>query len=282
MILAISTRKLFINKHTIMSTEQNLRCPVCGRGTVERTENGWACSNEACGFTLPHSLYDVELTEELVAQLLADGRTATIQMKNKDGSVFEGSFVLRGSRIIAQTNVHCLNTPCPKCGGRMRLTSKGYKCENALGEHPTCDFILPSIISNRRIAEEEAEQLLLHRFLALDGFATNEHKAFSSVVRLADDGKTVLDSRIARCPVCGGDIHIGQRAYNCANYRNEAAPCKFSIWRSIGGHTVTADEAREICEEGITKRTLEFYREDGVLYYKRLSLSPQKDRVNMI
>lgn len=102
------------------------------------------------------------------------------------------------------------------------------------------------------------------------------------MVRLTDDGKTVLESRIAKCPVCGGDIHIGQRAYNCANFRNESNPCKFSIWRSIGGHNVTVEEAREICEEGITKQTLEFYREDGVLYYKRLALSQQKDRVNMI
>ena len=98
----------------------------------------------------------------------------------------------------------------------------------------------------------------------------------------AEDGKTVLESRIAKCPVCGGDIHIGQRTYNCANYRNESNPCKFSIWRSIGGHNVTVEEAREICEEGITQQTLEFYREDGVLYYKRLALSQQKDRVNMI
>ena len=150
-----------------------------------------------------------------------------------------------------------------------------------MGENPTCDFVLPNMVSNRRITEEEAEQLLRHRFLALDGLATNEHKAFSSVVRLTDDGKTVLESRIAKCPVCG-DIHIGQRAYNCANYRQESNQCKFSIWRSIGGHNFTADEAREICEEGSTKRTLEFYREDWALYYKRLALSPQKDRVNMI
>lgn len=45
---------------------------------------------------------------------------------------------------------------------------------------------------------------------------------------------------------------------------------------------MTVEEAREICKEGITKQTLEFYREDGVLYYKRLALSQQKDRVNMI
>lgn len=32
---------------------------------------------------------------------------------------------------------------------------------------------------------------------------------------------------------------------------------------------MTVEEAREICEEGITQQTLEFYREDGVLYYKQ-------------
>jgi hypothetical protein len=259
-----------------------MKCPVCGMGHLEKKENGWQCGNESCGFTIPSTLFDVEITEEMVDKLLRDGRTDLLDMKNREGAPFKASLVLRHGRITVQSNMHYLNGVCPVCGGRMRVTLKGYRCENSIGEHPTCEFMIPSIVCNRRITEEEATEFLAKQTLALDGFATNEHKAFSSTITLSEDGKVVLQSRIAKCPLCGGDIHIGQRAYNCSNYRNEAAPCKFSIWRNIGGHAVTAEEAREICEEGATKKTLEFFREDGTVYYKKLALSQQKDRVSMI
>lgn len=265
-----------------MTTEQTMKCPVCRTGNVEKTANRWQCSNGECTFMLPNSLFDVELTEELVSQLLSEGHTGLLDMKNRDGSSFKASFVLRHGRIAVQSNIHYLNGVCPICGGKMRVTLKGYRCENSIGEHPSCEFMLPSIVCNRRINEEEAEEFLSRQKLELDGFATNEHKAFSSAITLNEEGKVVLQSRIAKCPVCGGDIHIGQRAYNCANYKNEANPCKFSIWRNIGGHAVTAEEARQICEEGGTKKTLEFFREDGTVYYKKLALSAQKDKVSMI
>ena len=50
----------------------------------------------------------------------------------------------------------------------------------------------------------------------------------------------------------------------------------FAIWRNIGGHQLTLEEAGEICEKGITSSELEMYREDGSIYRKRLGVSPDK------
>ena len=53
-------------------------------------------------------------------------------------------------------------------------------------------------------------------------------------------------------------------------------PCSFAIWRNIGGHQLTLEEARELCEKEITSQELEMYREDGSIYRKRLGVSPDK------
>ena len=48
------------------------------------------------------------------------------------------------------------------------------------------------------------------------------------------------------------------------------------IWRNIGGHQLTLEEAKELCEKNITSSELEMYREDGSIYRKRLGLAPDK------
>lgn len=262
--------------------EKELRCPVCGNGYMRVGSDGWQCSQPSCGFVLPKSVYGVEMTEQLYRQLVLSGHTSMLAMRNREGQPFRAAVVIRDGRVGIRSNVHYIEGACPLCGGRIRRTAKGYVCENRLGDHPSCGFMLPGFVCNHRITEQEAAEFLLKRRLVLDGCATNEGKVFSSVLILDKDGKPVLESRVATCPCCGGDIHIGQLAYNCSNYKDAEQPCKFRIWRNIGGHRVTIAEARQICEDGCTREALEFYREDGAVYYKRLALSPDKDRTIMI
>jgi len=121
------------------------------------------------------------------------------------------------------------------------------------------------------MADGEIVELLEKRSVMLDGFASKEGKAFPTVLELADDGAINMQSVIAKCPHCGGDIRVGSRAFNCSNFKNDAQPCSFSIWRNIGGHQLTIDEVKEICD-----KELEMYRNDGTIYHKRLGLSPDK------
>ena len=165
---------------------------------------------------------------------------------------------------------------CPLCGGNVVKTCKGYRCENNLGEQPTCTLNINSIIGNRKMGDEEVTELLEKRSILLDGFATKEGKAFPAVLELANDGAINMLYVIGKCPHCGGDVRVSSRAFNCSNYSNQEAPCTFSIWRNIGGHQLTLAEAKEICEKEITNSELEMYREDGAIYRKRLGLSPDK------
>ena len=51
---------------------------------------------------------------------------------------------------------------------------------------------------------------------------------------------------------------------------------------NISGHAVSVEEVKQICEQGVTRDCIEFYKEDGTVYYKRLQLTPEKDRIIMI
>lgn len=165
---------------------------------------------------------------------------------------------------------------CPFCGGNVLKTCKGWRCEHNIGDNPTCVLNINGIIGNRKMSDTEVAELLEEGHILLDGFSTKEGKTFPTVLELNKDGAVNMQPVIAKCPHCGGDIRVGCRAFNCSNYGNATAPCKFAIWRNIGGHQLTLDEAREICEKGITSSELEMYREDGSIYRKRLGLSPDK------
>ena len=165
---------------------------------------------------------------------------------------------------------------CPFCGGNVVKTCKGYRCENNTGEHPSCVLNINAIIGNRKMNDEEIAEFLEKRRILLDGFSTKEGKTFPTVLELADDGAVNMQSVIGRCPHCGGEVRVGTRAFNCSNYSNQEAPCSFAIWRNIGGHQLTLEEAKELCEKNITSSELEMYREDGSIYRKRLGLAPDK------
>ena len=113
----------------------------------------------------------------------------------------------------------------------------------------------------------------------LDGFATKEWKTFPTVLVLNADGSVDMQSVIGKCPKCGGDIRVGSKAFNCSNYNHPSTPCDFVIWRNIGGHLITLDEARQICADGITVEPVEMFREDGTRFKKKLGVSPDKSQV---
>ena len=61
---------------------------------------------------------------------------------------------------------------CPLCGGNVVKTCKGYRCENNIAEQPTCVLNINCIIGNRKMSDEEIAELLEHRLILLDGFAS--------------------------------------------------------------------------------------------------------------
>ena len=242
-----------------MQTEKKVigKCPVCG-GDVMESPLGFCCNGTTkegrrCQFVIHHQIHGVEMTEEICRQLLSDGRTDVMEMKNKCGQPFQARFV--------------------------KKTSRGFACENHVGHHPTCTFYILGIICNRKIMDDEVEAFLAGKALTLDGFSSNDGHLFASTLQLNKQGSVSLESKITKCPVCGGDIHVGPRAYNCSNFKNPVHSCRFNIWRNISGHIVTPEEVRQICEKGQTDNVLELFKDDGTVYYKRLGLDKGRNQI---
>ena len=219
-------------------------------------------------------------------------------MWNVNGQPFQARFVIENGKVDVEIKSHYLQGRCPVCGGRVVKTGKGYACENSIPQDPLCRFHVPGIHCNRKITDSEMEDFLegnaqvldgftdseMEDFLdgnaqVLDGFSNGDGKIFSSVLTLAEEGKVVLDSKIAVCPVCGGDILVSPTAFNCSNYSNPDIKCRFMAWRNIAGHMITKQEMQEICEEGRTKELLELYKNNGAIFYKRLGLSTDKKSI---
>lgn len=165
---------------------------------------------------------------------------------------------------------------CPVCNASVVKTCRGYRCENALNQQATCSFSIPAIICNRYIADKEAGALLADGQVFLDGFFTNEGKHFSSVLSLDEQFTPRLNAKINICPACGGDLYVNTRGVSCSNFRQKENPCKFTIWRFYGGHEISLNEIKQILENGITSEAVTMFREDGVIYTKRLGLAPDK------
>ncbi len=168
---------------------------------------------------------------------------------------------------------------CPVCGGNVVKTVKGFSCENAVGDNPSCKFFVNGVVANRKMTDEDVSHLLTVKSEVFDGFSSNEGKAFSSALTVMPDGSLDLNSKVSKCPRCGGDIFVGMKGFNCTNFKDTENPCNFVVWRNIAGHLVSLAELRQICEKGVTSEEVSLFGATGDVYKKRLGLSPEKDKV---
>lgn len=170
---------------------------------------------------------------------------------------------------------------CPLCGSDVIKTLKGYACVNSLNEGQTCQFFLFPTIGNRRLSDSEAVQFLAEGRILLDGFATKEGKAFTSVLSFNPDGTVGMSSQIGNCPKCGGTLYIGPKAVSCSNFRHPERPCNFTIWRSTCGHDLTLREIGQIVTAGATEEAVDCHDNRGNKSMHRIGLNAEKEVVRM-
>jgi DNA topoisomerase-3 len=178
--------------------------------------------------------------------------------------------------------------PCPNGDGVIRENRAAYGCSSWKSkEEPGCGFVIWKQQKGRSISPAEARDLLEHgRTDLLDGFKTRPSRARlvlaegNQVQLIADDG-TRLDApagpreTIATCPKCGGEIRENSRAYGCSSWKSRKDPgCGFVIWKSTKGRAITADEARQVIEQGASD-WMDFKDRKGP-FRGRLVLTPEK------
>jgi len=248
------------------------KCPVCGKGMMMTATRGYRCNNEDCKFTIYSSYHGTYLKEKDVKDLIEKGVTDNLQFKTVEGNPFFAKLIIEDGKVNLHFNNKFLKGRCPICGGRIKETKTGYGCENrwAKTEKP-CNFFVPKRLCNRDITAEEIEDFLAGKEQVLDGFTSNKGTSFSSILVLREEGGVAANSHICKCPMCGGDINVGGRAYNCSNFKHESIRCRFKIPRIVGRHKVTPKEVRQLCETGKTD-PIEITLKDGSVVEKCLSL----------
>ena len=221
----------------------------------------------------------VKVTEDLLRELSDDGRTHVLQLKDHQGKLYLAHFETRQGDIIVVPEVKFLEHRCPHCGGRIRITSKGYWCEHAMGKHPSCKFHCNGILSHRFIMPAEVEAWLSGHPTILDGCYNSQGKIFSAILTEDKQHGMSLTSVIGRCPLCGGQVMVSPVAFNCCQRDGELEPYHLSLWRHVKGHAVTLDELNELLADGITSHEVILNDENGTLSKAFLRLSDDKKRI---
>ena len=72
-------------------------------------EREWKCSEQSCGFVIPNRVFNLEMTEELVAQLVKHGHTNPLQLQNRDGQHFKAALVIRNGKVEVSSGVHYID-----------------------------------------------------------------------------------------------------------------------------------------------------------------------------
>ncbi len=268
-------------------------CPVCGKGEMVQGSIGYSCNyfrslEDKCTFNIYKEYFQKEITPEIATQLITAGRTDIFDdFKNKAGDKFTARLIVADGRVHPDFVNEYLPEPCPVCGGKVEIFHTGYGCENyhetdAAGGR-ACPLFIRGVVCDRAITPDIAVTLLQGKKTAvLDGFTspakpeddpTGTKKQFSARLYLDDNHMVKFDNELCKCPKCGGQIYIRDKAYNCSKYRDEAIKCSFVIWREMRGREITPDEAAQLCEKGRTE-TLHGFRGKEGEYSRQLILTP--------
>lgn len=165
-----------------------------------------------------------------------------------------------------------LQSPCPKCGGKIKETYKKFQCQS-------CDFSLWKIVAGRQFEAEEIETLISTRTVGpLTGFRNKMGRPFNAIIRLnaenaaefdfgqntgADgEGQEEVDfssqTSLGACPKCSAQVFEHGLAYVCERSVGAAKSCDFRSGKVILQQTVEPDQMRKLLATGRTDLLKEF------------------------
>jgi DNA topoisomerase III len=256
-----------------------------------RSLRATAKGRQAIGLLHDHALTSAELTGKWEQRLSAIERGQEPRDRFMDDIRKFTTEVVDYFRNLTADEVRAQRAeigPCPNGDGVIRENRAAYGCSSWKSkEEPGCGFVIWKQQKGRSISPAEARDLLEHgQTDLLDGFKTRPSRARlvlaegNQVQLVADDG-TRLDApagpreTIATCPRCGGEIRENSRAYGCSSWKSRKEPgCGFVIWKSTKGRAISADEARQVIDQGASD-WMDFKDRKGP-FRGRLVLTPEK------
>ena len=80
------------------------------------------------------------------------------------------------------------------------------------------------------------------------------------------------DEKIGPCPRCGGAVIETEKAFGCANWRQQNGGCRFTIWKSSFGTTIVKKWVKQLLKMGRTKNALNLVSKAGKPYTAYLKI----------
>ena len=257
------------------------KCPQCGKGELIQGTIGYLCNycksvEDSCKFIIFREYFGKEMTPAIVKELLTNGKTQIFKdLKKKDGGTFAAALMLEDGKVKPSFDTTYLDgVACPKCGGKIIETGKGFSCENYHAEKP-CNVYISRETAGVTISKKTAIEILSGAKTDFFLFTAKTGKKFSARLVFDKEFKLAFDYAICKCPQCGnGDIYGGDKAYGCSNYAAENK-CSFTIWREIYGKTITIDIVTELCANKETKIMKGFKTQKSEAIERKLVITPE-------
>ncbi len=188
------TREILANKAEATIDLKNLGpCPLCA-APVMRGRTGYGCTRwrEGCGFVLPGTLWELEITPVLAREILNHKKSLTphrivvngkpkfahLRFNKKGEPAYD---VAEVEKSDAQTEAF---GACPVCAGDIVEGRKAYGCSNWKNG---CRFAVWKVIAKKEITPEIAKELIERRETAvLSGFMSKAGKPFDAKLKVVD------------------------------------------------------------------------------------------------
>ena len=126
-------------------------------------------------------------------------------------------------------------------GKALVATSKGRDTIGLLGTHALTSAELTGSWE-KRLSEIEHAQADRAGFMADIARFTEQ---------LVDYFREIRTESLGACPNGDGDVIENRSAFGCSSYKSKKEPgCGFTIWKSQGSFTITAEDVRQLLEQG--------------------------------
>jgi DNA topoisomerase-3 len=197
------------------------KCPKCGSRVFDAGMN-YVCEksvgpDKTCDFRTGKIILQQEISPEQVKKLLNEGKTDLLKgfISKKTGRKFEAFLVVKdratafefvprerkskkGAPKEPQPKIDFTGLQpigkCPKCGGKVFDTERGYICERTQEDKKSCKFKIGKEILQRPIDLEQAVKLLEKgKTDLLDKFISKAGKPFSAYLVMDENGKVTFE-----------------------------------------------------------------------------------------
>lgn len=165
-----------------------------------------------------------------------------------------------------------LQSPCPKCGGKIKETYKKFQCQ-------ACDFALWKIVAGRQYEASEIEVLLTERKIGpLTGFRNKMGRPFNAIIKLNAENQPEFDfgtgasgdegggeevdfsaqQSLGACPKCGAQVFEHGMAYVCEKSVGATKSCDFRSGKVILQQAVEPEQMQKLLATGRTDLLKDF------------------------